>query len=76
MFQLKIGNNVKRDTVVIDENTTLRQALEAQGINYGVGVTTLDGCPLKPGDMDKSFASFGITEKAVLLNVCKTDNAR
>lgn len=73
MIQLKIGNNMKRDTVLVDENTTLRQALENAGINYGVGVTTLDGCPLKPGDMDKSFASFGITEKAMLLNVVKAD---
>lgn len=72
---LKIGNNMKRETINIDPNTTLRQALESQDINYAVGVTTLDGCPLQPGDMDKSFASFGIVEKATLLNVAKADNA-
>lgn len=72
---LKIGNNMKRNTIVIDPNTTIRQALESQDINYSAGVTTLDGCPLQVGDMDKTFASFGIVEKATLLNVVKADNA-
>lgn len=75
MVQVKIGNNMKRATVVIDENTTLRRVLEDNGIDYGVGVTTLDGSPLVRGELDKTFAQLGITEKATLLNVVKADNA-
>lgn len=75
MIQLKIGNNLKRDTVLVEPNTTPRQALEAAGINYGVGVTTLDGAPVQRGELDKTFAELGITEKAMLLNVVKADNA-
>ena len=38
-------------------------------------MTSLDGTTLMPGDLDKSFAQFGITEKCFLLNVVKADNA-
>lgn len=75
MIRLTVGNNVKRENVIIDENTTLRTALENNGIDYTSGTMHLDGASLKPGDLDRTFADFGITEKAYLLNVVKADNA-
>lgn len=75
MIKVTIGNNVRRNAVIIDENTTLRAALEQNGIDYAVGMTSLDGVTLQAGDLDKTFASFGITEKCYLLNVVKADNA-
>ena len=75
MIKVTIGNNVRRNAVIIDENTTLRTALEDAGIDYSVGMTSLDGTTLQPGDLDKTFAQFGITEKCFLLNVVKADNA-
>ena len=75
MIKVTIGNNVRRNSVTIDENTTLRTALENAGIDYSVGMTSLDGSTLNAGDLDKTFAQFGITEKCYLLNVVKADNA-
>jgi hypothetical protein len=75
MIKVTIGNNVKRSGEILDENTTLREALEDAGIDYTVGVMNLDGSALNPGDLDKTFADFGITEKCYLLNVVKADNA-
>jgi len=75
MIKVTIGNNVKRTSEIIDENTTLRQALEDAEIDYARGSMNLDGCTLTPGDLDKTFADFGITEKCFLLNVVKADNA-
>lgn len=75
MIKATIGNNVRRNAVMIDENTTLRSALEQAGIDYSIGMTSLDGSTLQPGDLDKTFADFGITEKCFLLNVVKADNA-
>ncbi len=75
MIKVVVGNNVKRETVIVDSNTTLRQVLEDAGIDYTRGVMHLDGSPLQPGDLDKTFADFGITEKCYLLNVVKADNA-
>jgi len=75
MLRVYIGNNVKRDAYSIDENTTLRAALEQAGIDYTIGMTSLDGSTLAPGDLDKTFADFGVAEKCYLLNVVKADNA-
>lgn len=75
MVQVIVGNNVKRNTVVVSPETTLRTVLEENNIDYSRGVMHLDGASLNPGDLDKSFATLGITEKCYLLNVVKADNA-
>jgi hypothetical protein len=75
MIKVTIGNNVRRTTEILDANTTLRQALDDAGIDYSRGMMNLDGSSLAPGDLDKTFAGFGITEKCFLLNVVKADNA-
>ena len=76
MIKVTIGNNLKRKTEILDENTTLREALEDAEIDYATGVMSLDGSTLNPGDLDKTFKDFGITEKCYLLNVVKADNAK
>ena len=75
MIKVVVGNNVKRETIIVDANTTLRTVLEGANIDYTRGVMHLDGSSLNPGDLDKSFASLGISEKCYLLNVVKADNA-
>jgi len=75
MIKVTIGNNVKRTTEILDKDTTLREALEIAEIDYSRGMMNLDGSPLSPGDLDKTFADFGIAEKCYLLNVVKADNA-
>ena len=75
MIKVIMGNNVKRKTEILDENTTLREALEDAEIDYTVGIMNLDGSTLEPGDLDCTFSDFGITEKCYLLNVIKADNA-
>ena len=75
MIKVTIGNNVKRTSEILDENTTLREALESAEIDYTRGTMNLDGSTLNPGDLDKTFSDFGIVEKCFLLNVVKADNA-
>lgn len=43
MIKVTVGNNVKREAVIIDPSTTLRSCLEANGIDYTRGVMHLDG---------------------------------
>jgi len=76
MVKVIVGNNVKKETVIVDSNTTLRKVLEDAGIDYTRGVMHLDGSTLSPGDLDKSFDQHGIKDKCFLLNVVKADNAR
>ena len=73
MIKVVVGNNVKRETVIVDANTTLRTVLEDAGVEYTRGVMHMDGASLNPGDLDKTFADFGITERCYLLNVVKAD---
>ena len=75
MIKVTMGNNVKRSSEILDENTTLREALDIAEVDYSRGTMNLDGSPLAPGDLDKTFADFGIAEKCFLLNVVKADNA-
>lgn len=75
MIKVTVGNNVKRENKIVDAGRTLRSVLEEAGIDYTKGVMHLDGSSLQAGDLDKTFADFGITEKCFLLNVVKADNA-
>ena len=75
MVKVTVGNNVNRETVIVDEDVTLRSVLEDAGIDYAKGGINLDGSTLKPGDLDKTFADFNIGEKCFLLQVVKADNA-
>ena len=61
MIKVSFSSNVKRFTSnPFDENTTtVRQFLEENEIVYSRAITSIDGCPLQAGDMDKTFADFG-----------------
>lgn len=75
MIKVVVGNNVRRETVIVESSATLRSVLEDAGVDYTRGTMHLDGASLNPGDLDKTFEEFGIAEKCFLLNVVKTDNA-
>lgn len=74
-INVTIGNNLSRNNVLTDSSRTLRSVLEEGNIDYTRGMMHLDGASLQPGDLDKSFDDFGITERCYLLNVVKVDNA-
>lgn len=76
MIKVTLGNNLRRESVIIDETTTLRTALEQAEIDYTRGMMHLDGASLAAGDLDKTFADFGVHDRCYLLNVVKADNAK
>lgn len=75
MINVVVGNNMGRKSVIVDENVTLKKVLEENSIDYTVGMTSLDGATLGAGELNKTFAELGVTEKCYLLNVVKADNA-
>jgi hypothetical protein len=75
MIQVTIGTNTNRSKTTVDPTMTLRALLDEKEINYSVATLHLDGCTLQPGDLDKTFADFGITESCYLIAVVKADNA-
>lgn len=80
MIQVRIGNNLERNTYNLSLDTTLREAFEGAGVDYSVGINSLDGATLKAGDLNKTFADFGYSaeeghNRATLVSVVKADNA-
>ena len=75
MIKVFVGNNINRKAVLVDETSSLRKVLEDNQIDYSIGITTLDGATLGAGELDKTFAEFGITEQCYLLNTAKAVNA-
>lgn len=75
MIKVTLVTNSGRTTVMASEDASIREVLEENDVNYAVGVTSIDGCPLKGGEMDKSLSDMGVTEKCFLSVVVKADNA-
>lgn len=75
MIELTIGTTTNRTKVIVTPDTTLREALEDAEIGYATSTVLLDGANIKAGDMDRSFSDFGITTKAMLMAIVKTENA-
>lgn len=75
MIKVYTGGNLHRRPVIVDENRTLRSVLEEAEVDYTRGAMSLDGATLVPGDLDKTFAAFGVTDHCSLLSVQKADNA-
>lgn len=75
MIKVTLITNAGRSTLLVDANTTVRTVLDDNNVNYAVGTTSIDGSPLKTGEMDKTFAALGVDEKCYLAVVVKADNA-
>lgn len=75
MIKVTVGDTLNRTQVVVPETDTIRSVLDANNINYSKSGATLDGAALRAGDMDKTFADFGITGECYLIAVTKTENA-
>lgn len=75
MIKVTVGNNTNRTTVIIPENKTLREVFTENEIDFSIAQPMLDGCSLRPGDLDKTFAELGVTDRCFLIAVANKDNA-
>jgi archaellin len=75
MIQITLITNSGRKTINVSEDATVREVLDENRVNYSVGMTQIDGCSLRPGDLDKTFAQHGIEDACYLSVVVKADNA-
>jgi len=76
MIKVTIGTNTNRKAVNVDPNRTIKSVLDENEVNYTVGILHLDGATLQPGEINKTFADFGITDSCYLIAAVKADNAR
>lgn len=75
MIKVRVGHNLDNKTVIVDASRTLKSVLEENEVDYSKGNIHLDGATLKAGDINKTFADFGVTEKCSLIVVVKSDAA-
>lgn len=75
MINVTIITNAGQSKVMVSEDATIREILEENNVNYATGVTSIDGCPLHSGDMDKTFADMGVEARCYLSCVVKADSA-
>ena len=75
MIQVRLSTNTERKTITVDPETSIRNVLEDNNIDYSRTPIYLDGAPLEAGSMDKTFADYNIAEHCVLTAIVKTNNA-
>lgn len=76
MIKVIVGTTTQRNEVNYTADKSLRYILEDNNIDYSTANIMLDGANIKAGDMDKTLADLGITEKCMLIAAVKADNAR
>jgi hypothetical protein len=75
MIQVTLGTNTNRKKVTVDPNTQIKTVLNDNEINYEVATLHMDGATLQPGDLNRTFTDFGVSESCYLIAVVKADNA-
>ena len=75
MIKVIVGTTTQRAEKNYAPNTTSRNILEDNAVDYSVAQVTRDGVSLQAGDMDKTLADMNITEKCMLIAVVKAANA-
>lgn len=73
MIKTVIGNNVSRQTVILNGDTTVAEALAEGGIGTN-GTITVNGATFR-GNFDTPIAELAENGKLYLLQVAKADNA-
>lgn len=74
MIKVTLRRNVEPEVYLIPENTTIRQFLEDNGVEYARRAIHLDGKPVE-NLLDEQFTSFGEKESFHLSVITKADNA-
>lgn len=75
MIRVIVGTTTQRVEKNYAPDTSLREILEDNAVDYSVAQIMLDGASLLAGDMDKTLADMNITEKCMLIAVVKANNA-
>lgn len=77
MINVRIVTTTNQDIRPYAEDITVREILEDNDITIlNNTITMLDGCNLRPGDLDKTLPGLGVTKSSCVLSaVVKTANA-
>lgn len=75
MINLKVGNNIESNNIIVSDDTTIRQAFEQAGIRMGNGLVSLDGANVSSDKFDTPLSALGVSREASLMSIAKLANA-
>lgn len=75
MIQVTVGTTTNRSKKLYPGDTTVREILEDNMIDYGVATIMIDGANIQSDEMDKSLSALGKVEKCMLIAVIKAEAA-
>lgn len=75
MIKVTLMNNTRRADDFTTPDTTVREFLDKNSVNYAGSFISMDNCKMNNEDLDKTFESFGVTDKCFLSVIEKRDNA-
>lgn len=75
MIKVTIVSANPRITDIVPETKTVRQVLEEHDVSYVNANVSMDGFSLQLGDLDKTLAQHGISEKTTISALANKDNA-
>ena len=75
MLSVTIGTNTNRIKVSANPDSTPKEVLQENDVDYSTANVHLDGSSLNASEMNTSLNSLGITESCMLIAVIKADNA-
>ena len=76
MITVTVGTNTDQHDVAVNPNSTLKSVLTQEKINYSQGALYLNGAPLKPADIDKTFTDFNVATDCMLICVVKSTGGK
>lgn len=75
MIKCTVSTNSGVSFDMYPADTTLRQVLDAQNVNYGTRMIIVDGSTVQPGQLDKTFEQLGITSSCYITAIDQKNNA-
>lgn len=75
MIKVYIGTNTDRNEVIVNENNSLKEILDANDINYNYGTIQVDGAIISMSKINDKISSLGAEDGSYILVVAKADNA-
>ena len=66
MIKVTVGTNHGMKEVVVEKNTTIREVLQQQNLNYANSQIFLASKCLVGQELDKTFEDYGVEEEILL----------
>lgn len=75
MIKCTVNTNSGASYDMYPADTTIRQVLDAQNVNYAGRMIMVDGRTIQPSQLDQSFEQLGITTACFVSAIDQKNNA-